>query len=39
MQQQAMWKKYTNKNEVAIAFSRKREHEHYISGMFVRLFV
>ena len=27
-QQQAMWTKYTNKNEVTIEFSRKREHEH-----------
>ena len=28
MQQQTMWTKYTNNNEVAIEFSRKRANEH-----------
>ena len=34
-----MCTQYTNKNEVAIELSRKREHERYTSKTFVRLFV
>ena len=38
IQPEARCKQYTNKNAVAIEFSRKREHEHSISRTFVRLF-
>ena len=32
-----MYTQYTNKNEVTIEFSRKREHEHSASRTFVSL--
>ena len=38
-QQEAMCTQYTKENEMAIQFSRRREHEHYTSSAFVRLFV
>ena len=37
MQQEAMCRQYTNKNKVAIEFSRMREHEHSTSRTFVRM--
>ena len=36
-QQKTMCTQYINKNEDAIKFSRKREHEHSTSRKFVRL--
>ena len=36
---QAMWTKFANNNAVAVEFSRKREHQYFISRTFVRLIV
>ena len=39
MQQEVMCAQYTNKNEIAVKFSRRREHEYSTSRTFVKLFV